>query len=234
LLGSSLVNGYGNGLSNVLTGNVGSNILDGGLGSDTLIGGKGNDIYYVDSIADVIVEDGGRSDIDTVYSQTSWTLGANLENLILSGSFASSGIGNSLANKITGNAANNVIDGGASGKDTLTGGLGADNFSFSTRPLRFSLSEADIITDFKASQGDVISLSRSAFNFSHSNPRVTIVANSASYNSSLKSNADLIYNSSNGELTWNQNGILAGVGSGGVFAVLQSPSGLTANSFTFI
>ena len=39
LLGSSAINGTGNGLANTITGNGAANILDGGLGTDTLIGG---------------------------------------------------------------------------------------------------------------------------------------------------------------------------------------------------
>ena len=41
LLGSSAINGTGNGLANTITGNAAANILDGGLGTDTLIGGAG-------------------------------------------------------------------------------------------------------------------------------------------------------------------------------------------------
>jgi Ca2+-binding RTX toxin-like protein len=43
LLGSSAINGTGNGLNNTITGNSAANILDGGTGTDTLIGGLGKD-----------------------------------------------------------------------------------------------------------------------------------------------------------------------------------------------
>ena len=43
LTGATAINGYGNSLDNVLTGNAGANYLDGGAGNDSLIGGAGND-----------------------------------------------------------------------------------------------------------------------------------------------------------------------------------------------
>ena len=43
LVGTDNINGIGNNLENVLSGNEGNNILDGGAGVDTLTGGSGND-----------------------------------------------------------------------------------------------------------------------------------------------------------------------------------------------
>jgi Ca2+-binding RTX toxin-like protein len=43
LTGSSVINGTGNTLNNVITGNSGANLLSGGTGTDTLIGDIGND-----------------------------------------------------------------------------------------------------------------------------------------------------------------------------------------------
>ena len=118
------INGIGNALHNVLTGNASGNILDGRGGDDTMIGGLGDDTYYVDSNGDVINEllNGGA---DTVRAGLTYTLGANVEKLTLTGAGTFNGTGNTLANVITGNGAANVLDGGT-GVDRLAGGLGND------------------------------------------------------------------------------------------------------------
>jgi len=125
LTGTNAINGTGNSGNNLITGNAGANILDGVTGSDTLIGGGGNDTYIIDSgVFDTITELAGGGN-DTVHSYDTFTLSANLENLILKGSSNISGIGNTSANIITGNDGNNQIQADA-GNDTITGGLGSD------------------------------------------------------------------------------------------------------------
>ena len=136
LAGNADLNGTGNGYNNVITGNSGNNVLDGDLGTDTLIGGLGNDTYIVDNVGDTLVEKSTlRSEIDTVRSSINWILGANLENLVLTGS-AVRGTGNDLNNMLTGNSENNTLQGGAgddildggSGSDLLMGGAGSDTY----------------------------------------------------------------------------------------------------------
>lgn len=134
---NSLIGGAGN---DQLFGGAGNDYLDGGSGADTMDGGLGNDRYAVDNPGDVIIDAGG---LDTVFSAISYTLGAGLEYLNLTGTAAIDGTGNDLANEINGNDADNVILGldgddrlvgnagndrleGGDGRDTLMGGLGND------------------------------------------------------------------------------------------------------------
>ncbi|MEG3436087.1 choice-of-anchor L domain-containing protein [Pannus brasiliensis CCIBt3594] len=126
LTGTATINGTGNALNNTLTGNSGNNTLNGGAGIDTLIGGTGNDIYIIDNVGDIITETSTlATEIDTVQSSVTYTLGANLESLTLTGTAAINGTGNLLNNTLTGNSGNNLLTGGA-GNDTLTGNGGSD------------------------------------------------------------------------------------------------------------
>ena len=114
--------------ADTLVGSSGNDTLDGDLGADTMTGGDGNDIYVVDNAFDSVVESNtSTSQIDTVQASVSWTLGANLENLVLTGVSQIDGTGNERRNFITGNAADNVID-GAAGSDSMSGGDGNDTY----------------------------------------------------------------------------------------------------------
>ncbi|PPU73726.1 calcium-binding protein [Xanthomonas melonis] len=140
-----------------LEGESGDDLLDGGAGADVMRGGRGSDIYVVDDAGDSIFDDGynsgfedfWRTDINTVISSIDYTLGVNLQQLILDGSADLNGTGNGKSNSLQGNAGANILtaaavgdysyqadwmDGGAGndtligawGDDTLIGGSGAD------------------------------------------------------------------------------------------------------------
>lgn len=119
--------------NDTLTGGAFADSLDGGTGADRMIGGRGDDGYIVDNVGDVVVENANEG-TDTVYATVNYTLGANFENLRLSGTDPLSGAGNDAANTITGNAGANKLSGlggndylyGGDGNDTLDGGDGSD------------------------------------------------------------------------------------------------------------
>ncbi len=122
--------------NDTITGTVANQFLYGYAGNDSLIsggvattmsGGTGNDTYTVDDVSDVVTE-AENEGIDTVLSSISYTLGANVENLTLTGTAHLAGTGNELKNTIIGNSGNNAIDGGGD-IDILKGGKGNDTYT---------------------------------------------------------------------------------------------------------
>jgi Ca2+-binding RTX toxin-like protein len=153
LTGSSWVNGTGNASVNIILGNSGNNLLsglggndtlkdnvysgndtlDGGTGADSMEGGYGSDTYYVDNAGDIVteVQDYSTGIVNTVSSSISYTLGAYVHDLILTGA-ATRGGGNGMDNVITANANANI----------LNGGLGVDTVSYSAATAGVTVSLA--------------------------------------------------------------------------------------------
>ena len=159
-----------------LEGGEGNDTLNGGAGVDDMVGGNGNDTYFVNDPGDITTEANAAGGTDLVKTSVTRTLGANLEKLILTGSAAINGTGNTLANVITGNALANTLSGlsgadkliggaggdrliGGLGLDILTGNSGADKFVFNSAPSAASI---DTITDYSAA-ADTVQLLGAAF-----------------------------------------------------------------------
>jgi Ca2+-binding RTX toxin-like protein len=130
-----------------------------------MTGGAGDDTYFLDVRGDVVVESAGGG-TDTVVTQTSRTLDANVENLTLTGT-ATAGNGNALDNLLTGNAMDNALNGlggndvlfGGLGNDTMYGGSGNDTFVFNT--ALDGVTNMDVVADLAS--GDVIALDNDVF-----------------------------------------------------------------------
>jgi Ca2+-binding RTX toxin-like protein len=163
-----------------------------------LAGGTGNDTYITDG-GDTITEMGVGT--DTVQSSATFTLGANLENLALTGSGAIHGTGNSQANNLVGNGGANSLNGGL-GNDNLTGGVGIDTFVFNTT---LGAGNIDRITDFNVT-GETIRLEGSIF-IGIGNGKLSRAEFHASNAGTARDKSDrIIYDKDTGRLFWDEDG----------------------------
>jgi Ca2+-binding RTX toxin-like protein len=232
-----LIGGTGN---DSLDGGEGSDTLIGGNGDlDTLIGGAGDDVYEVYT-NNTITENAGEG-IDWVYAVVDYTLGVNLENLVLWETANINGTGNNEDNYLYGNVGNNQLAGGTgndslfggAGEDSLTGGLGNDEFIF--RGVFGSLG-VDTIIDFTLST-DKITLSKATFTLLTGvvGAGFSVGSEFASVTSNVDtSSAVIVYNSSTGGLFYNSNGSESGLGLGGQFAVITGNPTLAATDFKLV
>ncbi len=162
--------------TDILNGGDGNDVLTGGLGADAMSGGLGDDAYYVDDVTDTVSESAGQGS-DTVRTTVTFTLSANVENMVLEGVGNINGTGNGLVNAMTGNAGNNTLDGGAgddvlkgmngndiliggTGSDILVGGAGSDSFVITQASIHTSGAiETDAVNDLIKAQGDILDFS---------------------------------------------------------------------------
>lgn len=246
LTGTSAINGTGNGLDNVLIGNskantltggAGNDVLNGGSGTDTMLGGTGNDTYVVDVTTDVVTEYASEG-TDTIQSGVTFTLGANVENLTLTGSSAINGTGNTLDNTLTGNTGANTLSGGTGndvlvgglGNDTLTGGAGNDIFLIDT--ALNATSNKDTFSDFVAGQ-DIIKLDKDVFT-ALTTVGTLAAANFRSSTTGAAGDANdyILYNTTSGALLYDADG--NGSGAAVQFATLTTKPAITANDCTIV
>jgi len=175
----------GGNTANVITGGLAFDQLWGRDGNDTLIsngggdamgGGTGDDLYVIGADdAGAQITEYLNEGIDTVRSEITFTLTANVEKLVQTGSGDVDGTGNGLANTLTGNAGDNVLSGmagadvitggdgddvidGGLGNDRLTGGAGADTFVIDDEGWSTAPKDVDTILDLDFSAGDRIDL----------------------------------------------------------------------------
>ena len=164
-----------------LLGMDGNDAIDGQGGNDQMIGGIGNDSFVINSISDVAAEFNGITEgIDTVYAHIDYTLGGSIEQLILvEGTAAVNGAGDSNDNVVIGNSAANTLYGndggdtlygfanddvlvGGNGNDIIDSGTGNDNISGNADADLFKFAAGDgfdLVNDFSAAEGDQLVIS---------------------------------------------------------------------------
>ena len=108
LTGATDINANGNADPNSLFGKTST-------GANVLTGGLGNDNYYIDS-TDTVVESAGEG-FDIVYASFSYTMDANIEQVILQGTADINATGNNLNHYLSGfvNTGANILSGGLGG-----------------------------------------------------------------------------------------------------------------------
>jgi serralysin len=138
-------------------------------------------------------------------------------------------LGNAGKDGLVGGSGNDTLNGGA-GDDILTGGKGKDRFIFGdSTPFNTASLGVDRINDFTPGE-DLIGLSKATF------PNLGkdffgTVTDDASVGSSA---AAIVYNTSNGSLFYNPNGVDSGLGTGGQFASIFGQPTLAAQAFKLI
>jgi Ca2+-binding RTX toxin-like protein len=224
---TTAINLTGNNGANELTGNAGSNIIDGRGGADLMTGYGGNDFYFVDNIADQILEtfSGGS---DFVYASINYTLSDDIERLSTadnSGTAALSLTGNARVNEISGNSGANILD-GRGGSDILYGLGGADTFAFTTSIFTGSI---DQLPDFLPSV-DKIALDDAEF---QGLSLGSLSADQFTIGTAAQDQADrIIYNSVTGALFFDADG--TGSTAAVQFATLHEGLNLSSADFFVI
>lgn len=126
LIGDSAANVLQGGLSaDTLLGQGGNDTLWGGGGfSNTLQGGMGDDRYVLEAL-DSVVELNGEGNDTVEVRIAAYSMSANVERLVFTGTGGFSGTGNAQANVMIGGAMADTLRGGL-GSDTLLGQAGED------------------------------------------------------------------------------------------------------------
>ena len=198
-------------------GNSGNNVLDGLTGTDNMNGGNGDDTYYCNTSGDVVNEAAGAAagTLDTMISQSSNTIAANVERLICS--TAATTTPTDATDRMTsfpettGTTSSTAFPAmtrsGRSGNDTLTGGAGLDIFQFLTAPN--TATNRDIITDYNVVD-DTIQIDN--LFYAAAGAAGLLAANLFKNINLVAQDADdaILYDQANGNLYYDNNGLAAG------------------------
>lgn len=238
---------FGEGGDDQIFGGDGNDSLFADEGNNTIDGGNGTDTFFVNTIDNQVrgnytltnnsLKRGDGTDSlknieavqitagDATDDKLDATAATNFTKVTLDGGGGNDTVlGSKASDKLGGNAGNDILAGGA-GNDELTGAGGQDKFVFNTGNV---FKSADLGIDFILDFGsfDKIVLDKKTFTTINSN-----VGDGFSQSDEFKvvttdqaaevSNADIVYNSANGNLFYNQNGNSAGFGTGGQFAKIN-------------
>ncbi|MCZ4089219.1 type I secretion C-terminal target domain-containing protein [Ensifer psoraleae] len=139
----------GRGGNDVINGGGGNDTLRGGAGNDTIDGGSGVDLLDLSDASSGVTLTLTQSTGNTVADLTAVGLGIdtyrNIEGII----------GSAYDDILIGSAFDDQLYGGV-GSDTMTGSGGADTFVIGGNELQIGID--DVITDYQASEGDVVDL----------------------------------------------------------------------------
>ncbi len=144
---------------------------------------------------------------------------------------------------IRGNQSNDTLIGGdgndrligGSGNDRLVGGNGSDSYIYNTNAA-FAAATIGRDTLFNITSTDRIILDKTTFTVlaSTAGTGFSVASDFAIVNTATAvatSAARIVYNATTGELTYNQNGILAGLGTGSQFATLLGAPQISTTNF---
>jgi Ca2+-binding RTX toxin-like protein len=195
--------------------------LQGSLnGDNTLTGDSGNNAIYSYNGNDVLFGGTGNDSL----------ISAAGDDMLIGGAgndYLNGGIG---MDNLNGGDGNDLLMGGE-GSDVLYGGAGSDRFQFSHG--MFSALGVDRIGDFNVGV-DKIVLSKATFSMLSGTAigsQFAIVANDAAVGAS---SAAIVYSQATGDLFYNSNLAVAGLGTGGRFADLSTGLALTASNFLVV
>lgn len=241
----TLIGGTGN---DKLTGGTGNDvyIVDSAGDTVTELVGEGIDTIQSSITFDLGTKGANVENLTLTGTGAINGTGNTLDNIITGNSGVNTLNGGDGNDVLVGNAGNDILDGGnnndlligGAGNDKLTGGAGSDQFLFDTNSAFVAGTIGkDTITDFTVAD-DFILLDRTTFTaFAADAASVTgtpiagaefavIAATAATELTTAGANSALIvYNSTTGNLFYNQNKGTSGLGTGGAFATIAT--GLT-------